>query len=208
VKKLKATFSEKTQKAIGATAKTLTDTLVSGTQATRANLDEQAELEEEIHELSVKKRTKEEEEEFKKLLKKKSKLEEEQAEIAAKSAGDFISSSLGAVANVFAPGSGPFVTALLQMLQDPEAFKAFIDAFADAVPEIVAVMVSNFPEVAEALIGASNRIVEGLINKFGDGVNRAFIDILESFGVDVSSTLDGSVVNFGDELKIRWSKPI
>jgi len=188
-------------------AKSFASALTAGTSATRSNLNAQKDLDRKI----ASAKAAGEMEKHRELLLEKQSLDEEQAQIASDQAGKFLSSTAGAVADAFIPGAGQFVTALLDLAKDPEAFRVFIDGFTEAIPEIAVVLAENMPYVAfklaEAMvkIGISfGQIAIAASLKFAENVAQAGMD----FGVQFSTIMDGifgpifeELGSWGDNIK-------
>ena len=187
--------------AIKKIAKNLGGALTSGSTATRSNLDEIKKIEKKMaiakahNELA----------EYDKLVDEKIQAEKELAKVQQEEAGKFFSSTAGAVADVFIPGAGAFVETLLSLAQDPEAFRAFIDGFVSALPEIINVIVDNIPFIIETIIAHLPEIIQALavgMVKVAAALARAVLAaVKEGFDewLQAIGNMVGNVINAGGE---------
>lgn len=150
-------------------AQQLVQTLVSGTEALSSNLEQQRKLERDL--------INSEGEQRREIQNEIAELRRQERIIQRDSAQNFITQLGGAITDVFLPGAGQFVTALLQLAQDPEAFQTFIEGFARALPDVIQVLVDSIPLVVDTLIENLPQIITALI----DGIPRlieALVDAL------------------------------
>lgn len=76
----------------------------------------------------------------------------------------FIAGFGGAAADLMIPGIGGAVSQAIQFLgQDPETFRASIDAFIDGIPEIIDNIIENIPVLMEKLAENSGEITTALV---------------------------------------------
>ena len=87
----------------------------------------------------------------------------EQQKIAKQSAEAFVAQSAGLITDAFLPGAGQFVTALLELAKDPESFQAFIEGFANALPDVIRTLAESIPVIIDALVEALPAIVDAFI---------------------------------------------
>jgi hypothetical protein len=140
-------------KAVGDIGKALTSSLVSGTKATRSGLDSIKDIEGKMA------RARQagvalESEEYRKLVEEKMAAERELTKVQEEEAAKFLSSTAGSIADIFIPGAGSFVTALMDLARDPQAFEAFIEGFTAALPDLIEVIAENMPVIADSFATA------------------------------------------------------
>ena len=129
--------------------------LVSGTQSTRGQLDV---IEDIDRQLSVE----EDPAERKKLQSERIKAQKEIGKIQEEEAKNAFTNVAAGVTDIFAPGFGQLVAGLLELAQDPEAFKAFIEGFVEAIPVIIDAIVDNLPFIIETIIQHLPAIIAAL----------------------------------------------
>jgi hypothetical protein len=77
-----------------------------------------------------------------------------------------VSGTIGMAADMILPGIGGVVGQIVQvMAQGPEASKAFVKGFIDALPTIIENIIESIPAIIDALVEAIPRLVERLITE-------------------------------------------
>jgi tape measure domain-containing protein len=219
-------------KVAGAIGSSLLNSLSSGAQATRSGMDKIEGMGKGIEDAfnalqrskweassrtyktpeekaALKERIIAEEKEYQKLLDEKVAAEKELGKIQREEAGKFFTSASGAIAEVFLPGAGKFVTQLLELARDPEAFRAFIDGFVANLPEIIDGIVEALPGIIDSIISHLPTIVEALAAHAPD-IAWAMIEAVWKLNMRLPDIFMGLVRGlfskwFGD-LEMDWAK--
>lgn len=175
-------------------SKELTNILVSGTKTMRSDLDAIEAKTLEIQEKRAKlesthiknvgqfnaeflKEQKQIQEELVQLEKEKEELTKKQKDNIKDAGAAAVSSAAAAVTDIFLPGAGQFVSALLEVARDPEAFKLFVEGFVKAIPEIIQSLSDAMPDVILTLIENAPQISLAII----EGITRLSGRLLEVF---------------------------
>jgi hypothetical protein len=114
----------------------------------------------------------------------------------------------GGIADSFMPGIGGAVSGILgKMSEGPEATKAMIKGFVDAIPDIVTAIAESAPVIVESLV--DSLINEGGIVKIAVALARAMVgealfkSIGKQLGIDFGSSLNAS--NIGQTIGNAFS---
>ena len=194
---LAESFKENALKALDQFGKEFVNILATGTKET-SNKTQQ--IEEKIAQRDAAKSS----EERKKLNAELLALQEEQANIAREGASQFVGTAAAAATDAFLPGAGQFVKALLELAQDPESFKAFIQGFTEALPEIIDAIVEGLPEIIDALVEAMPDIISALVEgapRIGFTLIEALVNNADDIVIAIVNGLTDGISGIFENLK-------
>lgn len=125
-------------------------------------------------------------------------------------ASSLVSGALGAVADSVVPGLGGVVSQIASVLaQGPEAAKAFVNGFVDALPTVIQAIIDSIPVVIQTLVDRAPDIITALTLAIPKAANTLALelglrapDIARDFAVAfVKEGIPQIVKGFLDEIK-------
>ena len=195
-------------KAAGKIGKALLSSLSAGTKSTRQGLDKIADIEDKMRRARAA-GVDRESEEYRKLIEEKIAAEKELGMVQKQEAQKFFGQAAGAITDIFLPGAGQFVSQLLELAQDPEAFSAFIDGFVSALPEIISAIIDALPIIIDKIIQHLPAIVEALAEAVGPvavALAEGVIKLIERIPDILVAAVRGLFDGIFDRYELRMEK--
>ena len=134
-----------------------------GAKQQRANMDEIADIDDKLVAARIA-GVKKEEKEYRDLIAQKKAAEEKLIQDQIAGAQTVATASVGAIAEVFIPGAGAFVSEILSLAQDPEAVEMFATGIAEAMPTVVSALIDALPVVLRALVDNFPALINAIID--------------------------------------------